>query len=320
MALCEFGDGRLNLTELKRLQPDTVVVQNAISDNEIELLQFYREFKADVQIVFMLDDLLHDLPEKSSQYRRMKAAYRDARTRLRKALGYCDRLVVSTQPLADMCRDMIDDIVIVPNRLQKDKWLDLQSQRRLSAKPRVGWAGAQQHQGDLELIIDVVKETADEIDWIFFGMCPDEIKPYIKEEHDFVDIENYPQKLASLNLDLAVAPLEDHDFNVAKSNLRLLEYGILGWPVICSDIFPYQTNNAPVIRVSNDKAAWLAAIRQALADPLALQQSGNRLKQWVIQHYLLEDHLDEWLQSLSATGLDSDFIQSEPVSGGVAGR
>lgn len=298
-ALCEFGSSQLNVTELARLEPDTVVVQNAIHDKEIEVLQLYQEFWPEVQIIFMLDDLLHDLPEKSSQYRRIKAAYRDARARLRKVLGYCDRLIVSTQPLADMCRDMIDDIQIIPNRLQNDKWLGLESLRQQSDKPRVGWAGAQQHQGDLELIIDVVKETAEEVDWIFFGMCPDEIKPFIKEEHDFVDIEVYPQKLASLHLDLAIAPLEDNDFNKAKSNLRLLEYGIMGWPVVCSDIYPYQTNDAPVVRVANNKAAWLTAIRQILADPTALQQAGDALKAWVLQNYLLDDNLDEWFSALA---------------------
>ena len=306
LALCEVGSQHLNITELERMSPDTVVVQNAISDKEIELLQIYREFKPEVQVVFMLDDLLHDLPEKSSQYRRMKAAYRDARSRLRNVLGYCDRLIVSTEPLAEMCADMIDDIEIIPNRLQKEKWLGLQSLRQQSSKPRVGWAGAQQHQGDLELIIDVVKETANEVDWVFFGMCPDEIKPYIREEHQFVDIEHYPQKLASLNLDLAIAPLEDNDFNRAKSNLRLLEYGIMGWPVICSDIFPYQTNNAPVTRVANQKAEWLAAIRQILADPVALQQAGDSLKSWVEQHYFLEDHMDEWFSALATAEFQAD--------------
>jgi GT2 family glycosyltransferase/2-polyprenyl-3-methyl-5-hydroxy-6-metoxy-1,4-benzoquinol methylase len=307
MALCEFGASHLNITELERLKPDTVVVQNAISDQEIELLQLYREFKPEVQIVFMLDDLLHDLPEKSSQYRKMKAAYRDARSRLRKVLGYCDRLIVSTQPLADMCSEMIHDIRVIPNCLQIEPWQGLKSLRAVSEKPRVGWAGAQQHQGDLELIIDVVKETSDEVDWVFFGMCPDEIKPYVKEVHDFVDIESYPQKLASLNLDLAVAPLEDNDFNVAKSNLRLLEYGMMGWPVVCSDIYPYQTNHAPVHRVANTKADWLAAIRQILADPKALQQSGDELKAWVMTNYLLEDHLHEWFSALAT----EEFLEKE---------
>lgn len=313
-ALCEYGSSHLHLTELERLQPDTLVVQNAISDKELELLQLYQEFKPEPQIVFMLDDLLHDLPEKSSQYRKMKAAYRDAKTRLRKVLSYCDRLIVSTEPLAEMCQHMIDEIMIIPNRLQKDKWLGLTSLRQQSAKPRVGWAGAQQHQGDLELIIDVVKETAEEVDWVFFGMCPEEIRPYVAEEHTFVDIELYPEKLASLNLDLAVAPLEDHDFNRAKSNLRLLEYGVLGWPVVCSDIFPYQTNDAPVIRVKNEKAAWLAAIRQILADPTALQKAGDDLKAWVEEHYILEDHLDEWASALINT--ESQAIsQNTEISG-----
>jgi glycosyltransferase involved in cell wall biosynthesis len=268
------------------------------------MLQIYREFKPEVQIIFTLDDILHDLPERSSQYRRLKAAYRDARSRLRKVLGFCDRLIVSTEPLRELCLDMIDDIKVVPNRLEAEKWLSQTSARRQSNKPRVGWAGAQQHQGDLELIIDVVKETAGEVDWIFFGMCPDEIKPFIAEEHGFVAIDEYPAKLASLNLDLAIAPLEQHDFNKAKSNLRLLEYGIMGWPVICSDIYPYQTNDAPVIRVSDDTAEWVAAIRQILADPQALVESGERLKRWVKQNYILEDHLHEWLEALKPQGFE----------------
>ncbi len=311
MAMCEVGERHLNIPEMARLQPDTVVFQNGISDTDIETIRLFREFIPKTQIIFLLDDLLHDLPEKSSQYKKMKAAFRDARSRLRKALGYCDRLIVSTEPLAIMCRDMIQDIAIIPNRLRIDPWNELQSLRQQSARPRVGWAGAQQHQGDLEIIIDVVKETAEEVDWIFFGMCPEEIKPYIKEEHAFVDIENYPQKLASLNLDLAVAPLEEHDFNIAKSNLRLLEYGILGWPVVCSDIFPYQTNDAPVIRVANNKADWLAAIRQILADPSALQQAGDDLKAWVKQHYLLEEHLDEWFSSLATAAFEADRLKAE---------
>jgi glycosyltransferase involved in cell wall biosynthesis len=311
MAICEYGTAHLSVTELARQMPDTVVFQNGISDADIEMIQMYREFLPEIQIIFLLDDLLHDLPEKSSQYKKMKAAFRDARSRLRKALSYCDRLIVSTEPLAEMCQGMIEKIDIIPNRLRKTPWNELQSFRQQSAKPRVGWAGAQQHQGDLEIIIDVVKETAEEVDWVFFGMCPEEVKPYIKEAHDFVNIEAYPQKLASLNLDLAVAPLEEHDFNIAKSNLRLLEYGILGWPVVCSDIFPYQTNEAPVVRVANNKAAWLAAIRQILADPSALQQAGDDLKAWVKQNYLLEEHLEEWFSALATTAFKADQSKAE---------
>ena len=129
-------------------------------------------------------------------------------------------------------------------------------------------------------------------------MCLEELRPYIKEEHPFVvDFDAYPKKLASLNLDIAVAPLEAHPFNEAKSNLRILEYGALGLPVICTDIFPYQ--NAPVKCVSNDPQAWATALRERIHDLDAAAVEGDCLRQWVHKHYMLEDHLDEWLSALT---------------------
>lgn len=134
----------------------------------------------------------------------------------------------------------------------------------MTSKPRVGWAGVPQHRGDLELLEQVVRETANEVDWVFMGMCPDFRKPHVKEVHEVVSFDKYQRKLATLNLDIAVAPLEHNRFNEAKSNLRILEYGMLGWPVIASAIEPYRT--APVCLVSNQPRAWVSAIRERAAD------------------------------------------------------
>jgi hypothetical protein len=179
--------------------------------------------------------------------------------------------VVSTRPLADLCADMIDDVRIMPNCLEWALWGDV-APRLPRKKPRVGWAGAQQHLGDLELIYPVVEALADEVDWIFMGMCPDALKPFVRESHGFErDFTAYPKALARLDLDLAIAPLEIHAFNEAKSNLRLLEYGAMGWPVICTDIHPYQ--NAPVTRLPNEPEKWIKAIREQLAEP-PLREAG----------------------------------------------
>jgi len=91
--------------------------------------------------------------------------------------------------------------------------------------------------------------------------------------------------------------LEQHPFNEAKSNLRLLEYGMLGWPVVCTDIYPYE--NAPVKRVTNnDPQAWIASIRERVHDLDAAEREGDQLKNWVLQNFMLEDHLDEWMRAL----------------------
>lgn len=282
--------------ELARAEPDTYLVQIAITDPQIYQLKRYREFNKGIFFAYSLDDIMGSLPKKHYNY---NFQIREGKTRLRQSLALVDRLIVSTEPIADFCQGMIDDIVTIPNMLEGKRWLGHESKRGVDKKPRVGWAGAMQHLGDLELIKEVVEATADEVEWVFMGMCPAFLKPYVYEEHGFVDFDHYPAKLASLNLDLAIAPLEDNIFNEGKSNLRLLEYGIMGWPVVCSDVYPYRTNHAPVKRVKNNAKEWIEAIRERINNLEATYKEGDTLKEWVLKHYILEDHINEWLNSLT---------------------
>jgi GT2 family glycosyltransferase len=283
------------LTELARMQPDTVLLHNTLHNHQLQALAQYQRFHSSFK-VFGQDDLLYALP-KSNPYRRLN--YKDIKNRILKAISHCDRLLVTTEPLAEVYQYVVDEIRIVPNYLERSRWANLSSQRRQGRKPRVGWAGAGQHQGDLQLIIPLVKTLAEkeEVEWIFLGMYPDELRPYITEYHPMESFDQYSAKLASLNLDLAIAPLEHHPFNAAKSNLRILEYGILGWPVVCSDIYPYQ--KAPVTRVANTPQAWLTAVEEYIHDLEAAARAGESLKQWVLANWMLEDHLQEWGEALN---------------------
>ena len=130
--------------------------------------------------VYELDDYLPELPLKSLHRAEMPG---DIRQILGRALGLADRFVVSTEPLAEAFRRMHGDIRVVPNRLPLPWWRDLSSRRRDAERPRVGWAGGIGHGGDLEAIAEVVRELADEVDWVFFGFCPDALRPYVREYH-----------------------------------------------------------------------------------------------------------------------------------------
>lgn len=247
---------------------------------------FSRAFK-----VYELDDYLPNLPLKNIHRQHMP---RDILKSLRQGLALVDRFVVSTQPLAEAFAGLHDDIRVVENRLPVEWWKGLQSERRVSARPRVGWAGGSSHTGDLEMIADVVKALANEVDWVFFGMCPEKLRPYMKEVHAGVDINLYPQALASLNLDLALAPVEQNLFNECKSNLRLLEYGACGFPVICSDIVCYQ-GDLPVTRVKSRFRDWVEAIRMHLADLDATAKVGDALRAAVMHDWMLEGrNLEAW--------------------------
>lgn len=277
--------------ELERNKPDVIILQCRYTSTSIEEFERIKRFSSGRRI-YEIDDYILDVPKKNAHARNMPNNMRELVTR---GIGLCDRLVVSTQPLADALSGMNRDIRVVPNMLAPHLWLGLNSRRQTSVRPRVGWAGGTSHRGDLELIADVVKELANDVDWVFFGMCPEALRPYIKEFHGGVSMDLYPEKLASLDLDLALAPLEENLFNDCKSNLRLLEYGACGFPVICADTKAYQ-GYLPCTRVvGNTPHAWLEAIRMHLADPQASYRQGDQLREAVLRDYVLtQDNLQHW--------------------------
>jgi GT2 family glycosyltransferase/glycosyltransferase involved in cell wall biosynthesis len=278
--------------DLARHNPDIIISHHFIGENSLMASYQWSKWLRRCFRVYAVDDLLTDMPKKSSLRQCIPA---DARSYLARILPYFDRLVVSTEFLAEQYGKLASETRVVPNRLERDVWMSLRSEKRTTKRPRVGWAGGTAHEGDLQIIAETVAATSNEIDWIFLGMCPDNIRPFIKEFHPFGDYAQYPQRLARLNLDLAVAPLEQIPFNRGKSNLRLLEYGALGIPVICTDIEPYR--DSPACKVSNDPRAWLRALRERLDDLDAAAKEGEALQHWVTTHYVLEDHLESWLSS-----------------------
>lgn len=280
-----------NTVQLARMNPDVVVLQlrhTAGTAQDIERIARISSARR----VFEIDDYVLAAPSKNSHARNKPA---DIEQHLRRSISLCDRVVVTTQALANALSSMHRDIRVVPNTLAPHLWTGLQSLRATSSKPRIGWGGGTSHGGDLEVIAEVVRELAAHVEWVFFGMCPDNLLPYVHEFHPAIGLHDYPRKLASLNLDLALAPLEQHIFNDCKSNLRLLEYGACRYPVVCSDTEAYR-GDLPCTRVrSNSTDDWLQAIRMHLSDPVASYKMGDELHERVMRDYVLRgDALRAW--------------------------
>lgn len=278
--------------EIARVNPDYLILQRQINDDQIERLDRMRRINK-VPLCYELDDLMFDLPKDSPHRQEIP---KDIEARLRRGVALCDRLIVSTGPLADALRSMNQDIRVVPNYLPGSRWLDLLPQRRQGKKPRVGWSGSVSHVGDLLIITEIVRELANEVDWVFMGLAPDALRPYIAEFHPGLPFDEYPTALATLDLDLALAPLELCRFNECKSNLKLMEYGILGYPVIATDITPYQCG-LPVTLVKNKRTHWIRAIREHLSDRDELARRGDALRTAVRKDWMLEDHLTPWFEA-----------------------
>lgn len=285
-----ISTGLMHVTDLERYNPDTIILQRQIGDDRLTAMQRMQKFSK-AFTVYELDDYLPNLPLKSIHRASMP---KDILRSLRKGLGFVDRFVVSTESLAEAFSSLHGEIVVMENRLPVNWWKGLKTQRRQGKKPRVGWAGGSSHTGDLELIADVVRDLADEVEWVFFGMCPESLRPYIHEFHEGVVIEQYPAQLAALNLDLGLAPLEINLFNECKSNLRQLEYGACGIPVICTDTRSFQSG-LPVTLVRNRYKEWMDAIRMHINDLDTTAKLGDELQARVRSDWMLEGtHLERW--------------------------
>jgi len=284
----------LQPVELIRANPDTLILQHSVDDVQLSLIEQYKKALPSVNVVQMVDDLMGYVPEKHPS-RRFQS--REGHLRMSEAIKKSDSMIVTTEPLKLHYKKYLSNVKIIPNCLAKH-WFELEIIKTKREKLRIGWIGAGQHQGDLEIINEVVKALADKVDWVFMGMHTAEVGAHIKEFHPFVSISEYPNKMASLDLDIAVAPLEDNFFNSCKSNLRLLEYGAMSWPVVCSDVFPYQTNNPPVIRVKHSVANWLDALNKLIEDESERARLGQALNKWVIDNYTLSNWAPEWVDAL----------------------
>lgn len=296
--LLEQGDSELpTLAEIERADVQLVYLHNALHTHQLRRIAQYRCF-TDIGLVFGLDDLLTSLPGYNPF---SKVNYPDMERRISKAVSLCDRLVTSSEGLKQAYRKYSTDVVVVPNYLGKSKWAAALSgplgSNLKRTFPRVGWAGAPQHAGDLDILVPVMEALGQSVEWVFLGEQPRSVPAGCRVEfYPAVPVKEYPGKLVSLGLDLALAPLQINAFNEAKTNIKILEYGAAGYPVICSDIEPYRA--APVRRVNNDTKAWIEGIRGMLAEPRETHEAKQRLRHWVETYWLLEDNLKSWLDAL----------------------
>ncbi|MGK9175457.1 glycosyltransferase [Yokenella regensburgei] len=275
------------LMETTQLQPDVVLLELVTGSRFPEIITQLREIN-NAKIILEYDDNLLNIPLKNGSRQHFP---QKALKTFRKVLDSADWLVVSTEPLAEAYSRFHSDIRVALNRLAPDQWGHLQSQRGVGEKIRIGWAGGSSHRGDLEILLPLIKALEGQVEWVFMGMKPRNIRC---EFHPGVPFDMYPEKLASLNLDLALVPLEVNHFNECKSNLRLLEIGTCGVPIIATDLMPYRCG-LPVTLVENRFKDWMNAIQAYINDPLLRARQGDALREAVHRDWYLRDAgLDDW--------------------------
>lgn len=107
----------------------------------------------------------------------------------------------------------------------------------------------------------------------------------------------YPHALASL--DVGIAPLDDVQFNRAKSALKGLEMAAVGVPFVASPLPDYQRIAADGIGLlaQTKSRKWKQRIVEAFRDRDELARQGRAA---IIDSHLYEDHAWRWLEAYEA--------------------
>jgi len=258
-----------NAVAREALDYDIVVIQISHSEST---LAFAKGLKAmGKKIVFEIDDAFDALEPWHACYELYKRPEEQAK--VTEMLNLADAVTVTTQNLAERYGDRARRIEVIPNFIPLGDWPKTEPH----GKPefRVLWAGSPSHFGDLEVVAHALwqfMESHIDVKTVFFGKEPKGVPAPLAarvEVVPFCGFENYPVKLADMKADVAIAPLADVPFNHAKSNIKLLEYGACGYPIIASDVGPYRAPYpTPDARLTcRSHQEWYDALTAIYSDP-----------------------------------------------------
>lgn len=239
-----------------RIQRQAKDEQRAFVDELCKLRSIYK-----FRLQYEIDDIVfgEDIPE----YNVNRNAFLNSKIRdnIEYIMNVCDEITVTCKFMKDYYRSKLNNqnITVVPN-FQPKFWFDrFYDQNKLNTeydkhkdRPRILYCGSAGHYDignkgvpdDLTHVVDVIKKTANDFQWVFFGAYPKSLKYLVQsgkiEFHKFVNLMDYPAKLASLNVQAAIAPLANNTFNKAKSNIKWAELCALGIPCVCQNLCTYE--------------------------------------------------------------------------------
>lgn len=237
---------------------------------------------------------------KNIDFAKNKAHLERAKVALREA----DMVTTTTEVLAKVFREFNPNVRVLPNCIDFEIW------KKLPLVPhqgiRVGWAGGYSHFEDWKILAHILPEfmrvnpsvilviLGQKFEGTLVGVDPARI-----EYRGWCPTPAYPYVSAALDLDFAVIPLEDSDFNNCKSAIKWCEMAALSVPAVTSFVEPYAElmdlvpENGMFVE-ANSLQGWLIAMNKMAQDHDTRRIMGYNARRTVEDHYDVEKRFPLW--------------------------
>jgi glycosyltransferase involved in cell wall biosynthesis len=191
-------------------------------------------------------------------------------------------VTTTTEPLAKLLSRFNKNIAVLPNMLPGEVWQVEKPKKKPDDPVVIGWAGGTSHWEDLKVLGGTIEQLLDEYENVEFHIAGAAEVPFYQHERakglEAVPIFDYAELLK--DFDIGLAPLTGIHFNKCKSDLKFLEYSMLGIPSVVSKVDSYTASvahgeNGFLAKNSKD---WLKYLRRLIEDEELRRRIGANAK------------------------------------------
>lgn len=265
-----------------------------------------------IKTVYDIDDDMLNVPKDFAKPYAFFAR-EDIRKGLIDSMNEVDLVVSSTTTLAESLGQNINNkITVVENGIDCHMWEPSYASRSGYKRDGfvIGWMASGSHIMDMDVIGNSLERIMKENDFVSFkmigGLVPEDKWPWMKdypgrvESSEWIEITSLPTAMKLF--DIGLAPLVDNVYNKSKSNIKYLQYGVLGVPCLASSLEPYSgsvSHEENGFLIPDNEDEWYRYMNLLIHNQVVYNYISDNARKNVYDNYSIDKTTGKWLNAFS---------------------
>jgi glycosyltransferase involved in cell wall biosynthesis len=239
-----------------------------------------------------------------------------------------DLVSVTQRKFADRISSFVQNsLVVIKNAIDYNLpcWTIPKPRMKKKDPLKIGWVGGIHHEQDVKQIPIVAmgvnsKVGPENVRWGFYGRPVMPMENGVPKPDWQQDVwDSYERILTKgtkhrnwmvynalpsheygrmfSNIDLAIAPLEWNEFNDSKSEIKAMECGRYGIPLVATDCGCYDEiikngETGYLISKNNPRQEWIRILSKCIKDKKHVEEMGRNLKQLTDERFDINNHIE----------------------------